>query len=167
MCTTKLDVINFFTSTPYQRKSQGDEIQYTKKGTTGEDGRVKTMPTIKPLQARYCYLKGSIRTCQTTKWDLFLEINGFMLNVTDQYCISPATSKGGFSCHPGNLSRKCHLCHWSCKTRKRGTRPPSSHYKTVRTFLMATGFKIQDASDLSVSFALLGSYIPNITSSLR
>ena len=46
MCTTKLDVINFFTSTPYQRKSQGDEIQYTKKGTTGEDGRVKTMPTI-------------------------------------------------------------------------------------------------------------------------
>ena len=28
-----------------------------------------------------------------------------MLNVTDQYCISPATSKGGFSCHPGNLSQ--------------------------------------------------------------
>ena len=27
-----------------------------------------------------------------------------MLNVTDQYCISPATSKGGFSCHPG-------ICH--------------------------------------------------------
>ena len=39
------------------------------------------------------------------------EINGFMLNVTDQYCISPATSKGGFSFHPGDLSRKCHLCH--------------------------------------------------------
>ena len=32
-----------------------------------------------------------------------------MLNVTDHYCISPATSKGGFSCHPGDLSRKCHL----------------------------------------------------------
>ena len=55
-----------------------------------------------------------------------------MLNVSDQYCISPATSKGGFSCHPGDLSRKCHLCHGSCKSRKRGTRPPSSHYKTVR-----------------------------------
>ena len=27
-----------------------------------------------------------------------------MLNVTDQYCISPATSKGGFSCHPGEAS---------------------------------------------------------------
>ena len=33
------------------------------------------------------------------------EINGFMLDVTDQYCISPATSKGGFSCHPSDLSR--------------------------------------------------------------
>ena len=50
------------------------------------------------------------------KWDLFLKkINGFMLNVTDQYCISPATSKGGFSCHPVDLSWKCHLCHGSCK----------------------------------------------------
>ena len=29
-----------------------------------------------------------------------------MLNVTDQYCISPATSKGGFSRHPVDLSRK-------------------------------------------------------------
>ena len=38
-----------------------------------------------------------------------------MLNLTDQYsCISPAASKGGFSCHPGDLSRKCHLCHGSC-----------------------------------------------------
>ena len=55
--------------------------------------------------------------------------NGFMLNVTDQYCISSATSKGGFSCHPGDLSRKCHLCHGS---RKRGTGPPSARYKTVR-----------------------------------
>ena len=54
-----------------------------------------------------------------------------MLNVTDQYCISPASSKGGFSCHPGDLSRKCHLCHGSCKSRKRGTRPTSSHYKRV------------------------------------
>ena len=34
-----------------------------------------------------------------------------MLNVTDQYCISPATSKGEFSFHPADLSRKCHLCH--------------------------------------------------------
>ena len=59
---------------------------------------------------------------------------GFMLNVTDQYCISPATSKGGFSCHPGDLSRKCHLFHGLCrsKSRKRGTTPPSSRYKTVR-----------------------------------
>ena len=37
------------------------------------------------------------------------EINGFMLDVTDQYCIFPAAGKGGFSCHPGDLSRKCHL----------------------------------------------------------
>ena len=29
-----------------------------------------------------------------------------MLNVTDQYCISPATSKGGFSRHPVDLLRK-------------------------------------------------------------
>ena len=40
-----------------------------------------------------------------------------MLNVTDHYCISPATSKGGFSCHPGDLSRKCHLCHGTKKLR--------------------------------------------------
>ena len=39
------------------------------------------------------------------KFDLFLkEINGFMLNVTDQYSISPATRKGAFSRHPGD----CH-----------------------------------------------------------
>ena len=55
-----------------------------------------------------------------------------MLNVTDHYCISPAISKGGFSCHPGDLSRKCHLCHGSCTSQKRGIRPPSSHYKTVK-----------------------------------
>ena len=79
----------------------------------------------------YCPIDVQVRV--EKQWDLFLkEINGFMLNVTDQYCISPATSKGGFSCHPGDLSRKCHLCHGSCKSRKRGTRPPSSHYKTVR-----------------------------------
>ena len=55
-----------------------------------------------------------------------------MLNVTDQYCISLPTSKGGFSCHPGELSRKCHSRHGSCKSGKRGTRPPSMRYKTVR-----------------------------------
>ena len=72
------------------------------------------------------------------KWDLFLkEINSFMLNVTYQYCISPATSKGGFSCHPADLSRKCHLCHSLCESRKRGTRPPSSHYKTVRNYFVS------------------------------
>ena len=48
-----------------------------------------------------------------------------MLNVTDHSCISPATSKGGFSYHPGDLSRKCHLCHGACKSQKRGARPPS------------------------------------------
>ena len=59
-------------------------------------------------------------------WDLFLKkMNGFMLNVTDQCCISQATSKGRFSCHRGDLSRKCHLCHGSCQSRKRGTRPPT------------------------------------------
>ena len=40
--------------------------------------------------------------------------------------------KGGFSCHPGDLSRKCHFCHGLCESRKPGTRPPSSHCKTVR-----------------------------------
>ena len=42
-----------------------------------------------------------------------------MLNVT---YVSPATSKGGFSCHPGDLSRKFHLCHGSCKSQKRSLR---------------------------------------------
>ena len=42
------------------------------------------------------------------------------------------TQRGGFSCHPGDLSRKCHLCHGLCESRKQGTRPPSSHCKTVR-----------------------------------
>ena len=55
-----------------------------------------------------------------------------MLNVTDQYCISPHTNKVGFSCHSGDLSRKCHSCHGSCKSGKGGTRPPSLRYKTVR-----------------------------------
>ena len=36
------------------------------------------------------------------------------------------------SCHPGDLSRKCHLSHGSCESLKRGTRPPSSRYKTVQ-----------------------------------
>ena len=40
--------------------------------------------------------------------------------------------KGGFSCHPGDLSRKCQLCHGLCESRKQDTRPPSSHCKTVR-----------------------------------
>ena len=47
------------------------------------------------------------------------EISGFMLNVT---YVSPAISKGGFSCHPGDLSRKFHLCHGSCKSQKRSLR---------------------------------------------
>ena len=29
----------------------------------------------------------------------------------------------------------CHLCHGSCKSWKRGTRPPSSRYKTGRNIL--------------------------------
>ena len=44
----------------------------------------------------------------------------------------PSYQQRRVSCHPGDLSRKCHLCHGSCKSQKRGTRPPSSHYKTVR-----------------------------------
>ena len=76
-------------------------------------------------------MRDYLQRANRKKWDVFLkEINGFMLNVTDQYCISPATSKGGFSCHPGDLSRKCHLCHGSCKSRKQDKRPPSSRYKT-------------------------------------
>ena len=42
------------------------------------------------------------------------------------------TQRGGVSCHPGDLSRKCHLCHGLCESWKQGTRPPSSHCKTVR-----------------------------------
>ena len=53
------------------------------------------------------------------KWDLFLkEINGFMLNVTDHYCISPATSKGGFPvirviCHESVIYVTGHVSHRS------------------------------------------------------
>ena len=55
----------------------------------------------------------------STKWDLFLkEINGFMLNVTDHYCISPATSKGGFPvirviCHESVIYVTGHVSHRS------------------------------------------------------
>ena len=54
-----------------------------------------------------------------------------MLNVTDHHCISPATSKGGFPvirviCHESVIYVIGHL------SQKRSTRPPSSHYKTVR-----------------------------------
>ena len=51
--------------------------------------------------------------------DLFLkEINGFMLNVTDHYCISPATSKGGFPvirviCHESVIYVTGHVGHRS------------------------------------------------------
>ena len=41
-------------------------------------------------------------------------------------------AKEGFFGHPSDLSRKCHLCHGSCKSRKRGTRPPSLRCKTGR-----------------------------------
>ena len=51
--------------------------------------------------------------------DLFLkEINGFMLNETDHYCISPATSKGGFPvirviCHESVIYVTVHVSHRS------------------------------------------------------
>ena len=46
------------------------------------------------------------------------EINGFMLNVTDHYCISPATSKGGFPvirviCHESVIYVTGHVSHRS------------------------------------------------------
>ena len=55
-----------------------------------------------------------------------------MLNVTDQYCISPPTSKGWVFLSSGDLSRKCHSCHGSCKSGKRGTKAPFLRYNTVR-----------------------------------
>ena len=44
--------------------------------------------------------------------------NGFMLNVTDHYCISPATSKGGFPvirviCHESVIYVTGHVSHRS------------------------------------------------------
>ena len=75
-----------------------------------------------------------------------------MVNVTDQYCISLATSKGGFSCHSGDLSRKCHLCHGSCKSHKRGTMPPSSRNETNRNIFDGAHIQMRDASDFFSHF---------------
>ena len=93
-----------------------------------------------------------------------------MLNVTDQYCISPATSKGRFSCHPSDLSRKCHFFHGSCKSRKQGARPPSSRYKIGRNIFgkikvmyerSRVKVKVERSSTLTCTRAL-----PNIASIL-
>ena len=40
------------------------------------------------------------------------------------------------SCHPGDLSRKCHLCHGSCKSQKRGTRLPSLYNWLIIIFIL-------------------------------
>ena len=44
----------------------------------------------------------------------------------------------------GDLSRRCHLCHGSCKSRKRGTsrRPPSSRNKTVGNLFLLPSFPL-------------------------
>ena len=66
-----------------------------------------------------CVLKPLILSYGKKKRDLFLkEINGFMLNVTDHYCISPATSKGGFPvirviCHESVIYVTGHVGHRS------------------------------------------------------
>ena len=78
-----------------------------------------------------------------------------MLNVTDQYCISPATSKAGFSCHSADLSRRCPLCARLCESRKRGTRPPSSHYKTVRNYFVSQQTELTQNETLLTSITLV------------
>ena len=76
------------------------------------------------------------------KWDLFLkEINGFMLNVTDHYCISPATSKGGFPvirviCHESVIYVTGHVSH---RSEAQGLLPRIT--RQSETFLMATVFR--------------------------
>ena len=82
------------------------------------------------------------KTLQSNKWDLFLkEINGFMLNVTDHYCISPATSKGGFPvirviCHESVIYVTGHVSH---RSEAQGLLPRIT--RQSETFLMATGFR--------------------------
>ena len=83
-----------------------------------------------------------------------------MLDVTDQYCIFPATSKGGFSCHPGDLSRKCHLCHGSCKSRKWGRRSPSSYYQIVRNIWCAIMYIHLSSRTLTFFIFNMVSFLP-------
>ena len=81
-----------------------------------------------------------------------------MLNVTDHYCISPATSKGEFSCHPGDLSRKCHLGHGSCTVSHRseaeGLLPRIT--RQSETFLKATSFRCRMLAIYQSLLLLLG-----------
>ena len=70
-----------------------------------------------------------------------LEINGFMLNVTDHYCISPATSKGGFPvirviCHESVIYVTGHVSH---RSEAQDLLPRTT--RQTETFLMATRFR--------------------------
>ena len=64
-----------------------------------------------------------------------------MLNVTDHYCISPATSKGGFPvirviCHESVIYVTGHVGH---RSEAQGLLPRIT--RQSETFLMATGFR--------------------------
>ena len=64
-----------------------------------------------------------------------------MLNVTDHYCISPATSKGGFPvirviCHESVIYVTGHVSH---RSEAQGLFPRIT--RQSETFLMATGFR--------------------------
>ena len=64
-----------------------------------------------------------------------------MLNVTDHYCISPATSKGGFPvirviCHESVIYVTGHVGH---RSEAQGLLPRIT--RQSETFLMGTGFR--------------------------
>ena len=64
-----------------------------------------------------------------------------MLNVTDHYCISPATSKGGFPvirviCHESVIYVTGHVGH---RSEAQGVLPRIT--RQSETFLRATGFR--------------------------
>ena len=88
-----------------------------------------------------------------------------MLNVTDQWVISPATGGGGGTFLP---SGTLYIMYLGQESEAQG---PSAHrslqQESWKTFFDSGQVWIQDAGDLLVSFYLLGFYLPSITSSLR
>ena len=75
--------------------------------------------------------------------------------MTDQHCISPATSKGGFPV----IWVICHelvICHASFKPRKWCTIPPSSCNKTVNNIFMFAVIHLDEQTASGISFCCYG-----------